>query len=223
MTGGADAPLVPRYRFTGRSDGDLAASAPGVGRRRQALLAQPWTWLHQVHGAEVVVVDEPGAHAGVRADAAVTTVAGAALCVTVADCAPVALLGDGAVGVVHAGWRGLAAGVLGAAVEALHRLGATTLRAVVGPCIEPACYEFGGEDLDTLTAALGPELAGRTGEGAPALDLVAGVRAALAAAGVGECDVSGICTACSPEHWSHRGSATTSRQALVATLSPGPA
>jgi copper oxidase (laccase) domain-containing protein len=166
------------------------------------------------------VVDEPGAHAGARGDAAVTTVAGAALCITVADCAPVALLGDGAVGVVHAGWRGLAAGVLGAAVDALHRLGATTLRAVVGPCIEPSCYEFGVEDLGALTATLGPEVAGRTRQGTPALDLVAGVRAALLAAGVRQCDVSGICTACSPEHWSHRTRATTSRQALVATLAP---
>ncbi len=178
----------------------------------------PWTWLDQVHGANVVVVDEPGAQAGARGDAAITTTGGAVLCVTVADCAPVALLADGAVGVVHAGWRGLVAGVLAAAVEALARVGAGRVRAVVGPCIAPSCYEFGLDDLDALVAALGPAVAARTGEGKPALDLVAGVRAGLAAAGVERCEVLGVCTACSSEHWSHRGSGTTSRQALVATL-----
>ncbi len=178
----------------------------------------PWTWLHQVHGADVVVVEEPGAHAGARADAAITTTGGAVLSVTVADCAPVALLGDGAVGVVHAGWRGLVAGVLAAAVEALARVGAGPLRAVVGPCIAPSCYEFGTDDLDALVAALGPAVAASTREGEPALDLVAGVRAGLAAAGVEQCEVLRVCTACSSEHWSHRGSGTTSRQALVASL-----
>ncbi|MDP8954477.1 MAG: polyphenol oxidase family protein [Actinomycetota bacterium] len=212
--------LVPRYRFTGRAEGDLAPGALGVDERRHALAPMPWTWLHQVHGAEVVVVDEPGAYVGARGDAAVTTTTGAVLCVTVADCAPVALLGDGAVGVVHAGWRGLVAGVLGAAVEALARLGAGPLRAVVGPCIGPSCYEFGADDLETLQSVLGPDVAARSREGRPALDLVAGVRSGLAAAGVEQCEALGVCTACSQEHWSHRRSATTCRQALVARVGP---
>lgn len=178
----------------------------------------PWTWMHQVHGGDVMIVDEPGVHAGARGDAAVTATAGAALCVTVADCAPVVLLGKGAVGVVHAGWRGLLAGVVGAAVEALSSLGAGSLRAVVGPCIHPSCYEFGFADLGALVAAVGPGVASRTSDGKPALDLAAGVRAELAAAGVEHCEVVDVCTACSCGHWSHRGSGTTSRQALVAGL-----
>lgn len=178
----------------------------------------PWTWLRQVHGAEVIIVDEPGAHAGARGDGAVTTAPGAVLSVTVADCAPVALLGHGAVGVVHVGWRGLASGVVASAVEALRRLGAGPLRAVVGPCIEPSCYEFGPDELHSLVTALGPAVASRTSEGRPALDLVAGVRSALVTAGVEHCEFSGVCTACSSGHWSHRGSGTSSRQALIAGL-----
>ena len=66
-------------RFTTRADGDLAASSPAS-----------WTTLRQVHGNRVVVVTRPGEHRGEAADAAVTDVAGAVLCIRVADCAPVA-------------------------------------------------------------------------------------------------------------------------------------
>ncbi|CAN5738375.1 peptidoglycan editing factor PgeF [soil metagenome] len=217
---GADAASGPWFSFTGRPHGDLSPSAPGVEGRRQALVARPWTWLHQVHGDQVVVVDRPGEHVGAQADAAVTATPGAVLCVTVADCAPVALLGDGAVGVVHAGWRGLLAGVIDATVEALGHLGAGRLRAVVGPCIGPSCYEFGADDLEALAGVLGDEVRGRTHEGRPALKLAAGVRAGLARAGVHDCELVDVCTACSDEHWSFRRNRSSSRQALVATLVP---
>lgn len=220
MTVGVTSRLVCRRRFTEISDGDLAASAPGVDQRRQSVLPLPWTWLEQVHGGDVVVVDGPGVGAGARADAAVTVAPGVALCVTVADCAPVALLGDGGVGVVHAGWKGLAAGVLGAAATALRALGVEGVRAEVGPCIGPCCYAFAAVDLDVLTTAFGPSLAGRTTQGLPALDLVAGIRAGLAEVDVPLACVSGLCTACSPRHWSYRASATACRQALVASMGP---
>lgn len=180
----------------------------------------PWTWLRQVHGAGVVVVQAPGQHAGVAGDAAVTAVPGAAVAVGVGDCAPVALLADGAVGVVHAGWRGLVAGVIPAAVAALRSLGARDIRAVLGPCIRPACYEFGRADLDRAAAVLGEGVRGRTASGAPALDLPGAVLSGLAAAGVHAVEDVGVCTACSTEHWSHRARADRSRQALVAWLGP---
>lgn len=222
MTAGVESRLVPWYRFTEISDGDLAASAPGVDLRRRTVLPLPWTWLEQVHGADVVVVDQPGVGAGARADAAVTTQPGAALCVTVADCAPVVLVGDGGVGVVHAGWKGLVAGVLAAATSALRELGAEGVRAEVGPCIGPCCSEFGAEDLEVMTSAFGPTLAGRTREGGLALDLVAGVQAGLAEVDVPLGGARGACTACSPRHWSFRASATACRQALVAGVGPCP-
>lgn len=208
------------HRFTGCGDGDLAPGSTGIERRRQAVATGAWTWLRQVHGAGVVVVDHPGDHTGVRADAAVTTVPGAILAVTVADCAPVALLADGAVGVVHAGWRGLRAGVVQAAVEALRGLGGGTVHAVIGPCIRPRCYEFDEAELASVARVLGEGVRARTADGRPALDVAAAVRLALAAEGVHDWSDDGVCTACSPGHWSHRRDGDRRRQALVAALAP---
>lgn len=208
----------PWHRFTDRAEGDLAPDSVDVDRRRRAVVAGPWTWLRQQHGATVVVVDEPGAQAGARADAAVTAVPGAVVAVTVADCAPVALLAGRAVGVVHVGWRGLVAGVIPAALLALRHLDSGPVRAVVGPCVRPPCYEFGSRALASVVEVLGEGVRARTAGGRPALDVAAGVRLALAAGGVTDCADSGRCTTCSPDHWSHRGSGDRRRQALVAAL-----
>lgn len=211
-------------RFTDRRDGDLHVDGDPalLAARRQAVVALPWTWLRQVHGSRVVVVGHPGEGAGRQADAAVTSVAGAALAVQVADCAPVVLLGDGGVvGIAHAGWRGVRDGVLGAAVGEMRRLGATGIRAVVGPCIEPSSYEFGADLLDELAAALGPGVRDRTRDGRPALDVTAAVRAGLAAAGVDEVERIGGCTAGQPERlYSHRARGEKGRQAAVVWIEP---
>src|SRR5690606_15998658 len=132
--------LRPRA-FFGTRDLDLAGDAvvrgphPGGG-----VPPRPWTWLRQCHGADVVVVEAPGDQAGARADGAVTAAVGAALVIRAADCAPIALLADEAVGIAHAGWRGLLAGVVERTVEALRGLGATRIEARIGPCISPAAY-----------------------------------------------------------------------------------
>lgn len=209
---------VPVWRFTGRTEGDLSSAAQGVEARRRAVVDLPWTWLRQVHGSEVVVVERPGEHAGRAADAAVTAVPGAAVAVQAADCAPVVLLGSGVVGVVHAGWRGLVAGVLVAAVDVMRRLGAGTVQAVVGPCIRPSCYEFGGDDLEVAATVLGGGVRACTAGGRPALDLPGAVRRSLAGAGVHDVADQGVCTACSTQHWSHRARADRERQAAVAWL-----
>lgn len=168
------------------------------------------TRLRQVHGARVVVVDAPGACHGEEADAAVTTVAGPKLAVLTADCAPVALAGDGVVGAVHAGWRGLAAGVVQAAVAELRRLGATRIEAALGPCIHPECYEFDG-----VAQWFPPAVHGVTSDGRPSLDVPAAVRAALAEAGAELVHDEGVCTACSAQHFSHRARGDVERQAMV--------
>ena len=167
--------------------------------------------MRQVHGAEVVVVDRPGHHGD--ADAIVTATPGLRIAVRVADCAPIALLADGVVGVVHAGWRGIAAGVIPAALDAMRSLGATEIRAVLGPCIHAECYEFGAAELDAIAAQLGDDVRGVTSWGTPALDVVAAVRASLP----GVVDES-VCTACSSRHWSHRARGDVERQAVVAWL-----
>ncbi|HVX17085.1 MAG TPA: polyphenol oxidase family protein [Acidimicrobiales bacterium] len=211
-------------RFTDRSHGDLAVDLDDevLAPRRARVVDAPWTWLRQVHGAQVVVVTRPGQHAGVAADAAVTRVAGAPLAIHTADCAPVVMSAPGVVGVAHAGWRGLAAGILDRMVDTMIDLGAdpAALAAAIGPCIRPRCYEFGTAELADVVAAVGPDVRSTTSWGTPALDLPAGVQAALARRGVSRVDDAGTCTACSPVHWSHRARRDASRQATVAWLEP---
>ncbi|SIR04499.1 MULTISPECIES: peptidoglycan editing factor PgeF [Acidiphilium] len=104
--------------------------------------------LKQVHGTHVIIVTKGWAAGdGPVADAMVTDRAGIALGVITADCAPV-LLSDSTnriVGAAHAGWRGAAAGVLEATVAAMQALGAETISAVIGPCIQRDSYEVGAD------------------------------------------------------------------------------
>lgn len=212
-----------RARFTGRDDGDMGHGgayvhqvSPEVAVRRQKVVDGPWTWLRQVHGDVVVEVRRPGEGAGTRADAAVTVAPGCALAVLTADCAPVALASpEGVLGAAHAGWAGLAAGVLERTLEAMTALGATTVSAVVGACIGPECYEFGPDDLALVAASVGPSVRSRTGEGRPALDLGAGVTAVLEREGVAPVRDLRTCTACSPGYFSWRARGERQRQAMV--------
>lgn len=204
-------------RSSAAVDGDFAVDGdpPSLAARRAGLYDGPWTWLRQVHGAEVVTVTRAGEGAGSEADAAVTVEPGCALAVTTADCAPVVLVAERGVGVVHAGWRGAEAGVIEAAAAALGDVGAG--RAVAswcGPCIGPAAYAFGEEPLQRLVDRFGPAVAGRTPTGDAALDLRAVVRAACIAAGWPP-PAEPACT--SDRRWfSHRTRGDRSRQTTVA-------
>jgi polyphenol oxidase len=206
-------------RWTGRAEGDLAGSTatePAAEARRRAIVDLPWTWMHQVHGARVLEVGWPGVGVGEAADAAVTSAPGVALAVLTADCAPVALLSaEGVIGVAHAGWRGLLAGVIEATVDAMRGLGATEIGAVLGPCIHPGCYQFGPAELDLLAARLGAGVRGEYSHGGEALDVPAAVRICLQRAGAELIGDAGVCTACSPEYWSWRGGQDSQRQATV--------
>jgi len=214
----AGTPVV--VRFTGRAEGDLADPTgrdPVVTGRRRAIADRPWTWLRQAHGARVVVVREPGDAAGEEADAAVSSHPGAVLAVFVADCAPVAFASpEGVFGVAHAGWRGLLAGVVPATVDAMRRLGATGVRAALGPCVHAECYRFGASDLELVAGRLGGAVRARDHEGRPALDLQAAVRLAVEGAGAVLDHDAGVCTACSEGHWSWRARRDEARQAVAA-------
>ena len=183
-------------------------------------LADPsgWVWMRQVHGAHVHLATEPTGLEPPEADAAVTVTRGLPLAVITADCAPVAIACDDAVGVVHAGHRGLELGVIEAAVGALREIGHGRVRAFLGPCIRVERYEFGTDDLARLVARLGPEVEGRTGDGQPALDIPAAVRVALARCGVTELADAGTCTAGSSQYFSYRRDGVTGRQATVVVL-----
>ena len=171
----------------------------------------------QVHGGDIATHEAPQAEAywaepgpePPHVDGHVITVAGVAGLVFVADCLPIALAGPGGVAIVHGGWRGLAAGIVGRGADAV---GATA--AAIGPGIGPCCYEVGDEVLAAF-APLGDGLAeGRM------LDLAAVARKLLERAGVTEIDVAGLCTRCDQDlFFSHRGSGgRTGRQAGVAWM-----
>ena len=207
--------------FTGRAEGDLGHGGefvhevrPKIEARRRAVLDRPWSWIRQVHGNAVAVVDGPGDQAGAVADASVTRHPGAAISVLTADCAPIAIASaDGAIAVVHAGWRGIVAGVLDAAVDALG--GGNKLEAALGPCIHAECYEFGADDLLQFDAAV----RSTTSDGRPALDVPAAVRQALDQRGVSLVYDADICTACAAnDYFSFRARAEMQRQAVVAWL-----
>ena len=194
----------------------VAANRARVAVAHPHLAADPseWVWLRQVHGHEVVTVGTAPA-APPEADAAVTTSVGLPLVVMTADCAPVALASPGGVAVVHAGWPGLEQDVLGAAVAALRAVAPGPVTAWLGPCVHPARYEFGPDLLARLVDHLGPEVASVTDAGTPALDIPAAVRVSLARAGVHDVTDVGVCTAASPDHFSHRRDGVTGRQAVV--------
>lgn len=163
--------------------------------------------VHQVHSADVAVLragDEATDFAKVRADAIVSDQPGVALAVLTADCQPI-LLADpqaGVIGAVHAGWRGALTGVIEAAVAAMQDLGATRIRAVIGPCISQRAYEVGPEFMDEVLAedadhqrffAGGPN-------GRPMFDLPSFGLMHLREAGV-EAEWTGHCTYSDPERF----------------------
>lgn len=164
----------------------------------------PVVRMSQVHGADVAVVREvPGTPP--TADALVTDVPGLALAVRAADCVPV-LLADpatGVLGAVHAGRAGVAGGAVAAAVTTMRSLGAGDPVAWVGPHVCGRCYEVPADLHDEVVAAV-PETRSTTRAGTPALDLGAGVRAQLDAAGCCEVVEVGACTLEDPAWPSHR-------------------
>ena len=110
--------------------------------------------VHQVHSAEVAILDEAPAGETRKADAIVTATPGLAIAILTADCQPV-LFADveaGVIGAAHAGWKGAQAGVLEATVAAMEGLGAdrADIVAVIGPTISQAAYEVGPEFMEAF-------------------------------------------------------------------------
>lgn len=213
-----------RYASANLADhvGDDPAAVTANRDRLARRLPRPAVFMRQVHGAAVTRVSGGAAEPG-ECDALVTTTPGLPLAVLVADCLPVVLrdVAAGVLAVVHAGRRGVVAGAVPAAVAAMLHDGARAdrLQAVVGPGIGGCCYEVARE-LAQQVAAVVPQVLTTTRSGAPALDLRAGVRAQLTAAGVptGQIADQAPCTAESPELFSYRRDQVTGRFAVVAWL-----
>jgi YfiH family protein len=195
------APAGVRALVTTRTLGDMRRGGDGRARLRALLPAEP-LWLRQVHGIEVADADlAAGADGEPQADASVTRRPGAVCAVTVADCMPVILAHDGgeAVGIAHAGWRGLAAGVIESVLGAL-RAPPRRLIAWLGPAIGPRAYEVGdevrAEFLRQGAEAAAAFLPSRPGHWM--LDLYAVARQRLARAGVERVHGGGYCTHSEP-------------------------
>ena len=205
--------------FTDSGAGNLALHVgddPGtVQRRREQLEAavgiEPsgLRFMNQVHGTTVAVMDRGTGTP--EADAMVSR--SVPLAVMVADCIPLLLAGTSADGpvlaAVHAGRPGVANGVIPAAVDAMESLGATGIRAWLGPSICGSCYEVPAALRDEVAAAV-PATWSTTSWGTPALDLPAGARSQLEDAGVGV-EYAGPCTLETGSLYSYRRDTGTGR------------
>ena len=219
----------------GVEDANLAHHRPHVpdrlaaARDRVAGLtdtdASEWMLMRQVHGADVAVVDERvPAGAEVRdVDVLVTLLVDRPLVVLSADCLPMVAAGRRAIGVAHAGWRGVAADVPSALVTAMVSLGERPedVRVAIGPAIGPCCYAVGPEVVDAV-AALSADAVAATSDGRPSVDLRRAVHGRLAELGVRDVvDAGGpvaggaACTSCDERWFSHRRDPTCGRQAGI--------
>jgi copper oxidase (laccase) domain-containing protein len=177
--------------------------------------------VRQIHGSEVVNVgttggrSHPGGSGLPQGDAALASDEETCVSVLVADCLPIAIGSPEGVRVaVHAGWRGLVAGIVKTAAAAAREAGATSLVAGLGPCIGPCCYEFSPVDLERVTHVLGSRAATKTTSGSDALDIRTAAHDALDAAGVRVEAEDVSCTSCGSGWYSARARADTERQAL---------
>lgn len=216
-----------RALFTTRASGNLSLSAGDLHehglRRRQELCEElELDWLcasPQVHGRDMHVVSERihsgGQPVAEAADGHLTALRGVGAMVLTADCVPVVIGVPGAVAALHAGWRGLAAGVLEQGVASLRRMSdRDEALAVIGPCAGPCCYEVGVEVLSALGMPA-PE----DGRAKAMLDLHAAARARLQAAGIERVHDVERCTICDQRLFSHRREgAAAGRQGAIAWL-----
>jgi YfiH family protein len=205
---------------------------PGAVRenraRLQALLPGRPAWISQVHGVDVVDAATVGPDQPVRVgDASIAAEPGLVCAILTADCLPVlfADLDGRVVGAAHAGWRGLAGGVLGTTIAAMRAAGAGEITAWMGPAIGPTAFEVGLDVLDSFTAAMPNADAGSCFAPYPGrpgkylADMFSLARMMLARDGVTRVSGGERCTATERDHfYSYRRDGVTGRQASLIWL-----
>ncbi|HEV2611409.1 MAG TPA: peptidoglycan editing factor PgeF [Noviherbaspirillum sp.] len=189
----------------------------------RALVPAEPAWLTQVHGT--TVVDAAFALDAPQADASVASRPGVVCAIQTADCLPVLFcaLNGRAVGAAHAGWRGLAGGVLQNTVARMRSLGADEIIAWLGPAIGPECFEVGTDVFDAFVASDAAASAAFVpvpdSPGKYLADIYVLARRALGAAGVGRVTGGGGCTVTdSGSFYSFRRDRTTGRMASLIWL-----
>lgn len=200
--------------FNGAVFGDAADGDPRIDpearlRLEDALgLPDHWSWANQVHGSDVLAVDASGG-AG-DGDGLLTGTHDLALLVATADCVPVIIEGESTTAVVHAGWRGMAAGVIAEGVAEMGAAGDRPVRAAIGPSIGPCCYEVGPE-----VVAVMERYAAETSWGTPSVDLWSAAEGQLGDLEVWRAD---LCTFTDHRFRSYRRDRTDKRQVSIAWL-----
>lgn len=192
--------------FTEAEDGDQFGSYAARSVVAGSLgVSGSWATVRQVHGADVLKVSD--ARQQGDADALWTTEAQLPLAVFTADCFGLVLHAQGAVGVAHAGWRGVSAGVVGAIQRQMSDAGYQPLRAEVGPGIGPCCFEVGSE-----VVSLYGDFAAATNWDTPSVDLARAISIELS-----DLDLwfAGGCTMHDAGWFSHRTDATPKRLATI--------
>jgi YfiH family protein len=179
----------------------------------------------QVHGTRIERIDRDRSGSGyldpvdamVATDGLLTDEQGVALAVLTADCVPVVLAdpGSGRLVVVHAGWRGIAAGIVSEALRAFDR--PTDVRAAIGPAIGPDHYEVGDDVALAVGAACPSGAVTRSDGGRLLLDLPSSIAGILGDGGVDSISRTDSCTSCEEDRFfSYRRDGATGRQGLVA-------
>jgi polyphenol oxidase len=219
-----------KYRFTNRtggaSTGAFASANLGshvgdnpdhVAENRTRLVRDfgPVAFMTQVHGDQVAVVEDIS-DVDPTADALVTGIQGITLAVQVADCIPLLLTSSQSVAAVHVGRKGLVNGVTLRAIDVMRDMGASDIRAVVGPAICGVCYEV-SEEIFAEVTALHPAAASKSARGNRALDLPKALVKLLEGQNI-TVEFAGVCTVENSELYSYRRDGVTGRQAGLVWL-----
>ena len=209
---------VSTNEFSSLNLGDHVGDNPAAVSQNREILGNLVSqsapvFMDQVHGDNVVEITAESRKL-VTADAIITKVVGLPLVVLVADCIPILISGGSVVGAVHAGRKGILNDIISKTVLAMHNLGASDLKANIGPAICRDCYEV---DLQMYENALSQSAELATSPELHCLDLVAAAKSQLQSLGVETTSVD-ICTAHDTNYFSYRRDGQTGRSAGVIVL-----
>ena len=201
-------------------DGDFSvAQQPEnyLAENQRKLYKGEWNWLTQEHGTEIVWLEDDERSLGITGDALATISSQKVIAITVADCLPLLLIEQsGILSLVHLGWRGIEGGLLEKTLQFIRSKSSEPITAILGPCIDTCCYEFGQNELRILVEKYGEKIVGRTNKGSIAFDMRACVKEILKSSNVEIKYEEDSCTKCDSRYWSFRADGTGKRQVMIA-------
>lgn len=201
-------------------DGDFSlAQQPEnyLAENQRKLYKGEWNWLTQEHGTEIVWLEDDERSLGITGDALATISSQKVIAITVADCLPLLLTEQsGILSLMHLGWRGIEGGLLEKTLQFIRSKSSEPITAILGPCIDTCCYEFGQNELRILVEKYGEKIVGRTNKGSIAFDMRACVKEILKSSNVEIKYEEDSCTKCDSRYWSFRADGTGKRQVMIA-------